>query len=124
MRRKNGFLSALVGTFIAVLPGNPAQAQNPRSWVASYGSGVACTRSAPCANFDIAQFATSIGGEINCVDAGDFSLNATLTIIKSITIDCAGTLGATTLYNLHVAGPGITARLRNLTFQGYMNGSV
>jgi hypothetical protein len=113
-------LSAAVSTMlVALLPGAPAQAQIARTWVASTGTGTACTRLAPCNNFQTAHDATASGGEINCVDAGDFSNpGSTVLISKSITIDCGGTLGGQSNYNIHVNGNGITVRLRNLTIQG------
>jgi hypothetical protein len=80
--------------------------------VASGGAGVACTRAAPCANFQAAHNATDPNGEINCIDAGDF---LGVTITKSITIDCAGTLGALTGTGVRINTAGIVVRLRNLT---------
>jgi hypothetical protein len=83
-------LALLLATLLA-LEVAPAQAQNARSWVASNGSGSACTRSSPCATFAAAYTATNAGGEINCVDQGDFANgSSTLGINKSITIDCEG----------------------------------
>jgi hypothetical protein len=70
------------------LPAAPAQALNGRSWVASNGSGSTCSRAAPCLTFQDAHNATSPGGEINCVDAGDYQ---PLTITKSISIVCDNT---------------------------------
>ena len=75
--RKIALLSAVVSAMlVAMLPGTPAQALNHRSWVSGTGSGTACTRAAPCADFQAAHDATSAGGEINCVDAGDFTAGA------------------------------------------------
>jgi hypothetical protein len=85
------FTLALATLF--ALPITPAQALNDRSWVASTGSGTTCTRSSPCADFATALAQTSSGGEINCVDQGDFSGGATVNITKSITIDCEGVQG-------------------------------
>jgi hypothetical protein len=85
---------ALILTTLFALQIAPAEAQNPRSWVASYGSGTSCSRSAPCANFETALGQTNAGGEINCVDQGDFSNGGIgLTIRRSITIDCEGVQG-------------------------------
>jgi hypothetical protein len=87
-------LFALLLTTLFALPITPAQAQNQRSWVASYGSGSTCSRAAPCADFATALGQTNAGGEINCVDQGDFgSGGAQLQITKSITIDCEGVQG-------------------------------
>jgi hypothetical protein len=102
-----------------MLPGTPAQAI-PRTWVSSTGSGSACTRAAPCSTFVGAYNATDPGGEINCVDAGDFGA---LIIAKSITVDCGGTFGAVTVSDITVDAPGVVVRLRNLSFQGTGSGS-
>jgi hypothetical protein len=103
---------------VAMLAGSPAQAQFARTWVSSTGGGFACTRAAPCANFQFAHDNTIAGGEINCVDADDFTHFAALTISKSITIDCGGTFGGAAVGNFQIAGIGIVVRLRNLSFQG------
>ncbi|MBV9704239.1 MAG: hypothetical protein JO163_16030 [Methylobacteriaceae bacterium] len=119
---------AATGSLLAVW-GAPAQAGNMRSWVASYGGGSTCTRSAPCATFAAAVAQTVSGGEINCVDQGDFSGGNPLTIDQSLTIDCQGVqarfgiaissfpaiiinAGATdvvTLRGLDIDGNGVTA---------------
>jgi hypothetical protein len=74
----------------AVLSGDPAQAQPfTRTWVSGLGNDLnPCTRALPCQTFAGAIFKTTINGEVNCVDAGDFGLGNSLTIDKSITIDC------------------------------------
>ncbi|MBV9704601.1 MAG: hypothetical protein JO163_17880, partial [Methylobacteriaceae bacterium] len=82
---------ALVLAALFALPIAPAQALNNRSWVASNGSGTACTRSAPCADFNTAISATNAGGEINCVDQGDFG--SFIPITNAITIDCEAVQG-------------------------------
>jgi len=105
-----------------------ASAQSHLTWVSSYGSGSVCTRAAPCASFAAAYAATLPGGEINCVDTGNFSIDSPLTITKSITIDCGGTIGAFT-GNLsgnpiRIQGDGIVVTLRNLTIMGSNANSV
>src|SRR6266567_8093811 len=90
--KRFALLSASLAVMLA-LPATPARAENFRSWVASNGSGTACTREAPCRDFQTAYRATSAGGEINCVDNMD---GGPVFIIKSITIDCTATLGAIT----------------------------
>src|SRR5260370_25009658 len=84
---------ALALAALFALPITPAQAMNNRSWVASFGSGSACTRAAPCADFSTALGQTVAGGEINCVDQGEFSGGSALTIGQSVTIDCEGVQG-------------------------------
>jgi hypothetical protein len=115
--RKIVLLSAVVSaTLAAMLPGTPAQAQL-RTWVSSAGGGLTCTRAAPCNTFQLAHDANVSGGEINCVDAGDFT-GTNLTISKSITIDCGGAFGGVLFRTVTVNGAGIVVRLRNLSVAG------
>jgi len=70
----------------------PANAQATRTWVSGVGDDVnPCSRTAPCKTFAGAISKTAAGGEINCLDPGGFG---TVTITKSITIDCTGTFGS------------------------------
>src|SRR5712691_12440917 len=62
--------SLLAAMLVALLPVAPAQALNNTSFVSSTGSGTACTRDAPCNNFQAAHDATFAAGEINCLDSG------------------------------------------------------
>jgi len=69
-----------------------ADAQATRTWVSGVGDDAnPCSRTAPCKTFAGAIPKTAAAGEINCLDPGGFG---TLTITKSITIDCTETLGA------------------------------
>ncbi|WBY07993.1 hypothetical protein PIB19_22630 [Sphingomonas sp. 7/4-4] len=71
----------------------PAMAQATRTWVSGVGDDVnPCSRTAPCKTFAGAISKTATGGEIDCLDPAGFG---TLTITKSITIDCTGTFGST-----------------------------
>jgi len=71
----------------------PAHAQATRTWVSGVGDDAnPCSRTAPCKTFAGAISKTATGGEIDCLDPGGFG---TLTITKSITIDCSGTFGST-----------------------------
>jgi hypothetical protein len=71
----------------------PAAAQATRTWVSGVGDDVnPCSRTAPCKTFAGAISKTATGGEIDCLDPGGFG---TLTVTKSITIDCSGTFGST-----------------------------
>lgn len=77
-----GAMSAL--SFVA-----PASAQATRTWVSGVGDDAnPCSRTAPCKTFPGAYSKTATGGEINCIDPGGFG---TITISKSITINCAET---------------------------------
>ena len=89
--RKTALSIATLGALLAFALPQTASAQNARSWVASYGSDSnTCTRTSPCASFAGALSKTNAGGEINCVDQGDFGGTS---IAKAITIDCEGVQG-------------------------------
>lgn len=69
-----------------------ANAQATRTWVSGVGDDVnPCSRTAPCKTFAGAISKTASPGIINCLDPGGFGA---VTITKSITIDCTGTLGS------------------------------
>src|SRR5438128_1795213 len=69
-----------------------AHAQATRTWVSGVGDDVnPCSRTAPCKTFAGAISKTASPGIINCLDPGGFGA---VTITKSITIDCTGTLGS------------------------------
>ena len=103
----------------------PAHAQATRTWVSGVGDDVnPCSRTAPCKTFAGAISKTSAGGEIDCLDPGGFG---TVTITKSITIDCTGTFGsilasATNGINVNDSASGfpntIRVVLRGLSING------
>jgi hypothetical protein len=114
---------ALLSTSVAamllpLLHVTPAQAI-PRTWVASNGAGAACTRAAPCATFQAAHDATDAGGEVNCVDPGEYGR---IDIIKSITIDCTGTYAGISptggLTNVFIDAASVVVVLRGLNIDG------
>jgi hypothetical protein len=87
--RKVALLLAIIGLALPVLAVSPAQAisgPSPVTWVSGVGtdSGT-CARAAPCKTFAFALGGTSAGGEIICVDGGDFG---PVTIGFSLTISC------------------------------------
>jgi hypothetical protein len=105
-----------------------AQAQNTRSWVsAATGNNASlCTRAAPCQTFAGALAKTNAGGTINCVDAGEFG---SLSIAKSITIDCTGTFAAvqaTSGVAIALSSTSATdvVRLRGLSIEGMNAGAI
>jgi hypothetical protein len=86
--------TALLGLLVmgGAVCATPAAAQATRTWVSGVGDDVnPCSRTAPCKTFAGAISKTATGGEINCLDPAGFG---TLTIIKSITVDCTGTFGS------------------------------
>jgi hypothetical protein len=106
--RRIALFTLLAGFLAPVLMSAPAYAQVTRTWVSGVGDDNntvnGCSRSAPCKTFAGAISVTDTNGEIDCIDPGGFG---TLTITKSITIDCSGTFGG-----IIVAGAnGITINL-------------
>ena len=116
----------------------PAHAQATRTWVSGVGNDVdPCSRTAPCKTFAGAISKTSVNGIINCIDSGAFG---TVTITKSITIDCHDVFasilnasppdqpGITTGVIINVGvdpkDPLRTVRLRNIDISGAGSGNV
>ena len=77
MRRRRAVVAA--GSARRPAPGCPASA----------ATTIPCSRTSPCQTFAGALVKTAINGEINCLDPGGFGA---VTITKSITIDCTGTM--------------------------------
>ena len=113
--------SAMTAMFLYVAP---AQAQATRTWVSGVGDDVnPCSRTAPCKTFAGAISKTATHGEINCLDPAGFG---TVTITKSITLDCRNTHGS--MLNSSVNAVNIafdnfvdarkTVRLRGLAMNG------
>ncbi|MFN0278284.1 MAG: hypothetical protein ACKVRN_06740 [Pyrinomonadaceae bacterium] len=100
-----------------------ADAQATRTWVSGVGDDVnPCSRTAPCKTFAGAISKTATNGEINCLDSGGFG---TVTITKSITIDCKGTIGgilASLTNGILINNAIATVRLRGLNINGAGNG--
>lgn len=126
MKRPLLALALVTGALAASLYSLPAQAQATRTWVSGVGDDVnPCSRTAPCKTFAGAISKTAINGIINCLDPGGFG---TLTIIKSITVDCNQVFGHTlssgvNAFIINIAAgnandPNRTVHLRNLTMDG------
>jgi hypothetical protein len=118
--------SAILATaFVGILSASSAQAQATRTWVSGVGDDAnPCSRTAPCKTFAGAISKTAIGGIINCIDPGGFG---TLTINKSIEVDClntkAGMLAAGT-NGVNIITAGIVVVLRGLSIEGVGTGLV
>src|SRR5215510_16377754 len=118
-------LAAMSVLCVPMLSSVPAHAQATRTWVSGVGDDFnPCSRTAPCKTFAGAISKTAAGGEISCLDPGGFG---TVTITKSMTIDCEGTMGsilasATNGVNINdsaTATPGtIEVILRNIAING------
>jgi hypothetical protein len=117
--------TTVLGAMLALLlHAAPASATSIKTWVASNGTNNGtCSRAAPCDTFQHAHDATTAKGEINCVDGGDY---LTLTITKSITIDCDNTkagisFNGTSAIEINAAATDVVT-LRGLDLSG--NGSA
>lgn len=117
-----------VATFVLAFA-SMAQAQASRTWVSGVGDDVnPCSRTAPCKTFAGAISKTATNGEINCLDPGGFG---SLTITKSITVDCHDEFAST----LHTITSGFiinfnsfvdarkAVRIRNINFNGANSGT-
>src|SRR5271154_3473654 len=105
-------LLALVGMLLLVAP---AEAQATRTFVSGEGDDAnPCSRTAPCKTFAGAISKTATAGEIDCVEPGGFG---TLTITKSITIDCHEVYGSILVSGTNgitIAASGGNVVIRNL----------
>jgi len=117
-------ITALALPFLAVAP---ARAQATRTWVSGTGDdNNNCSRTAPCKTFQGAFSKTAAGGEINCLDPGDFGQ---VTINFSLTISCeAGTAGIQILdvgfaISISAAATDVVT-LRGLDIDGQGTGNV
>ena len=116
---RSGKYFALLAASVA-FGASPAYAQATRTWVSGVGDDAnPCSRTAPCKTFAGTISKTAPGGEINCLDPGSFG---TVTITKSITIDCTGQIAgqtASTTTGIIVNMPaGSRAFLRGITITG------
>jgi hypothetical protein len=131
VKKPFALLLAVLGTVFSLsLTANPAQAQASRTWVSGTGDDTTtCSRTAPCKTFAGAISKTAVGGIINCLDPGGYG---TVTIIKSITIDCHEAPGSilangTTGININFdafTDPLRIVNLRNLTVEGVGSGII
>jgi hypothetical protein len=106
MRKSASLVAALGGMLVLLSHGAPGQAA-PRTWVSATGSDLTiCSRAAPCQSYAAAYAQTDTGGEINCLDAGDFG---TLVIAKSISIVCdhteGGVFAPSAAHGFHIDAP-------------------
>ena len=123
MRR--AWVLALCLGILTVATTSVSHAQATRTWVSGVGDDVnPCSRTAPCKTFAGAISKTAAGGEINCLDPGGFG---TITITKSITIDCRGTQGgilsALAPTAVNVNGTNIVVTLRHLNINAVGTGT-
>jgi hypothetical protein len=105
-----------------------AEAQATRTWVSGVGDDAnPCSRTAPCKTFAGAISKTATNGEINCLDPAGYG---SVSITKSITIDCEDTQGSilASLVNgviiniTNVADVKKAVKIRGLSINGVGNG--
>lgn len=97
-----------------------ADAQATRTWVSGVGDDLnPCSRTAPCKTFAGAISKTATNGEINCLDPGGYG---SVTITKSITIDCTDNFGsvlaASGVNGMVINSSTASVRLRGLSLNG------
>jgi hypothetical protein len=127
MRKIASSSSAILAAMLALsLHTVPAEATSLRTWVASTGTNNAtCGRTSPCQTFQQAHNATTAGGVINCVDAGDYG---PVIINISISIICDNTQAG--ILTTSGAGVGISAgvndvvTLKGLDIEGAGTGDI
>jgi hypothetical protein len=125
--RRIALLAIAAGFLTPLLASAPASAQATRTWVSGVGDDVnPCSRTAPCKTFAGAISKTATAGEINCLDPGGFG---TITITKSMTLNCHEVLGSI----LASGVPGVTINataagsrviLRGLQINGVAGGTA
>jgi hypothetical protein len=119
--RRIATLAIFLGFLMPMLASAPAHAQATRTWISGVGDDVnPCSRTAPCKTFAGAISKTAAGGEIDCLDPGGFG---TVTITKSITLDCGGggivgSILASGLAGIIVNNAGANVIIRNLSING------
>ena len=92
MRILKSFYGVVFVFSVLIFLSSTINAQATRTWVSGVGDDVnPCSRTAPCKTFAGAISKTATNGEINCIDPGGFG---SVTITKSITIDCRNTQGS------------------------------
>jgi hypothetical protein len=104
--------------FVVIAKPALAAGTNAVSYVSNSGSDShGCTNPTTdaCATFSGALNNTISGGEIDCVNAGNYGGGFSIT--QSVTIDCAGAVGFSP-GGIIINGSGIVVRLRNLSING------
>jgi hypothetical protein len=101
---KSIILALIPALCLALFHAAPASALNLKSWMASDGlDSNDCSRATPCQTFNGALAKTDPFGEILCVDAITLGTTATLTISKSITLNCEN--GPLSLFGSVISNP-------------------
>jgi hypothetical protein len=125
--RRIASLAIAAGFLVPLLASAPASAQATRTWVSGVGDDVnPCSRTAPCKTFAGAISKTATAGEINCLDPGGFG---TVTITKSMTLNCHEVLGSILAsgvpgVTINSTAAGSNVMLRGLQINGVQGGTA
>jgi hypothetical protein len=116
MRKIGLSLAVLSAILLPALWAAPAYAQVPHTWVSHNGDDAnTCTLGSPCQTFTFALAVTANGGQISCLDSGDFG---EFTITINVTIECTGTVATPSFQactnKVTVNAPGAVVNLRGL----------
>jgi hypothetical protein len=76
----------------------------------------------PCLSFQRAHDLAAAGDEIHCV--GDYETSFQLNITKTIEINCAGSFYENAGTMIGINGSGIVVKIRNMSFNGGINGGA
>jgi hypothetical protein len=126
MRKITLLIAVLLAIVLPQLYSVPAYAGATRTFVSRTGNdGNFCTQLSPCQSFAAALAQTNSGGEIDCLDAGDYTSVFQITI--SVTIDCHGTnasyWNSNTGDGIDINAPGGIVVLRGITLiPGFVGG--
>jgi hypothetical protein len=125
MRKVVLLIAAFGATMLLQLCLAPANAAGVlRTWISHTGNDAnVCSQTSPCQTLIGALGKTAGGGEIDCLDAGDFStLLQDTQITISVTIDCRGVNGSSFNFpdgtGIDINAPGGAVILRGLSFNG------
>lgn len=128
MKNKKFAFQTLVLAGIFLVFSAVANAQVPRTWISATGDDAnPCFRGSPCKTLTGTISKTSVGGEIDCIDPQSMG---TVTITKSVTINCEdmqGTISAAgaTGITINITDPLDTAksvRIIGVTINGMGTG--
>jgi hypothetical protein len=83
-------------------------------WAGQDANNHVCDRGSPCITFQHAHDVVDAGGTINCIEPSHYGF---VTITKSVTIDCTGTLARSSGIVVNAPGPSVVT-LRGISLDG------
>jgi hypothetical protein len=130
MRRLLPAFALILAAVAFAAPGQAATLLH--TWVSNSGNdSSSCDITAPCATFVGAIDKTSSGGEVTCLNSGDYGSGAQIIISQPINIDCEYSIGSPTVsggssvasFSIEITSGDVTLRGLDLDF-GALNGPV